>query len=110
MVSSLTDVPLTEILPSISYLKKTAIHKTNQRVANQEHVIDEIFKILAYKQTIARSTGLFLLLGSSGTGKTEIAKAVAEHWYCDVSRLVEIDMSEYAQPELESTTCDVSAW
>ncbi|KAI3466181.1 hypothetical protein Pfo_022844 [Paulownia fortunei] len=111
VVSSLTDVPHTEILPSINHLKKRAIYKTNQRVVNQEHVIDEIFEIIVCQRHMTtRLRGSFLLLGPPGVGKTEIAKAVAEHWYCDVSRLVEIDMSEYAEPQLESASCDLSEW
>ncbi|KAI3466177.1 hypothetical protein Pfo_022840 [Paulownia fortunei] len=110
VVSRLTDVPLTQILTSSRYLKEMAIYRTKQRVVNQEHVIDEIFKIVVCQRHMStRPRGSFLLLGPTGVGKREIAKAIAEHWYCDVSRLVEMDMSEYAEPQLESASY-LSEW
>jgi ATP-dependent Clp protease ATP-binding subunit ClpC len=44
-----------------------------------------------------RPDGVFLFLGPSGVGKTELAKALAWALYGDLSRLVRIDMSEYAE-------------
>ncbi|KAL7143230.1 hypothetical protein ABFS83_08G177700 [Erythranthe nasuta] len=112
VLSMRTDVPITQILPSINDHKKKAIYMTKQRVVNQERVINEIYETLSVSGPIStRPRGSFLLLGGSGVGKTEIAKAVALHWYCDASRLVEIDMSEYAElPQLESANCDLVEW
>ncbi|KAL8046457.1 hypothetical protein ABFS82_08G179600 [Erythranthe guttata] len=112
VLSMRTDVPLTQILPSINNHKRKAIYMTKQRVVNQERVINEIYETLSVSGPITtRPRGSFLLLGGSGVGKTEIAKAVALHWYCDASRLVEIDMSEYAEPpQLESANCDIVEW
>jgi len=44
-----------------------------------------------------RPDGVFLFMGPSGVGKTELAKALAQSLYGDLSRLVRIDMSEYAE-------------
>lgn len=44
-----------------------------------------------------RPDGVFLFLGPSGVGKTELAKALAQSLYGDLSRLVRLDMSEYAE-------------
>ncbi len=44
-----------------------------------------------------RPDGVFLFLGPSGVGKTELAKALAQCLYGDLSRLVRLDMSEYAE-------------
>ncbi|GFP98124.1 chaperone protein clpb 1 [Phtheirospermum japonicum] len=105
VASNLTDVPSTMILlPShdIDHQKQKAINLTNLRVVDQQQVIREIYETLASSlrqsssSSSTRPMGSFLLLGQSGAGKTEIAKAVAEHWYCDATRLVEIDMSDYA--------------
>ncbi|KAL7103522.1 hypothetical protein ACP275_08G184600 [Erythranthe tilingii] len=107
VVSRLTDVPHTQILSYITSQMEKAMYMMGKRLVNQERVINEIFGTLGlHRDTVTRPRGLFLLLGYSGHGKTEIAKAVAEHWYCDASRLVEIDMSEYVVEE--SAACDLS--
>ncbi|KAL7103658.1 hypothetical protein ACP275_08G193000 [Erythranthe tilingii] len=103
VISRLTDVPFTQIIRSnINSHKRKAIKMTNKRVVNQKHVVKEIFKILASEKPIItnRPRASFLLVGPTGVGKREIAKSVALHWYCDASRLVEIDMSEYADDYL----------
>ncbi|KAL7142682.1 hypothetical protein ABFS83_08G140000 [Erythranthe nasuta] len=104
VLSRMTDVPLTQIVPSFKYrYKNKAIYTTNHRVVNQMPVINEIFETLASeRKTSTCPRGSFLLLGLSGVGKTEIAKAVARNWYCDESRLVEIDMTEYVESPVES--------
>lgn len=45
-----------------------------------------------------RPIGVFFLVGSTGTGKTEMAKATARHLYGDLTKLVRVDCSEYALP------------
>ncbi|KAL6533786.1 hypothetical protein OROHE_013619 [Orobanche hederae] len=99
VVSSMTDIPLVEFVPCISAFKEAALHKTKQRVVDQDDIVDGVFEILVSRTSLrhkrARPRGLFLLVGQSGVGCTDIAKAVAEHWYGDVSRLVEIDVSQY---------------
>ncbi|KAK6157141.1 hypothetical protein DH2020_011389 [Rehmannia glutinosa] len=99
VVSRLTDVPVTEILPSS---REMARYRTKQRLVDQDRVIDEIFDSVR-DEMMCRPKGSFLLLGAPGVGKREIAKAIAEHLYCDASRLVEIDMSEYEVPRLEGS-------
>ncbi len=42
--------------------------------------------------------GVFFLVGSTGTGKTEMAKATARHLFGDLTKLVRVDCSEYALP------------
>ncbi|KAL7119103.1 hypothetical protein ACP275_02G042500 [Erythranthe tilingii] len=104
VISRLTDVPLTQILESDNDHKKRAIYMTNQRVVNQERVVDEIYEVLSSERPITtkRPRGSFLLVGPTGVGKREIAKAVALHWYRDANRLVEIDISEYADLPMKS--------
>ncbi len=46
-----------------------------------------------------RPLGVFLFLGPTGTGKTEIAKALAEFLFGSPDRLVRLDMSEFQTPE-----------
>jgi ATP-dependent Clp protease ATP-binding subunit ClpC len=45
-----------------------------------------------------RPIGVFFLVGSTGTGKTEMAKATARHLFGDLTKLVRVDCSEYALP------------
>ncbi|KAL3655163.1 hypothetical protein CASFOL_000949 [Castilleja foliolosa] len=100
VASKLSDVPLTQfLLPHNDYKKLKAKNMTNFRVLEQEHVVHDIYETLASSTRLGSSSsthprGSFLLLGQSGAGKTEIAKAIAKHWYCDVTRLVEIDVSD----------------
>ena len=49
-----------------------------------------------------RPTGSFIFLGSSGVGKTELAKALAEFLFDDEDALVRIDMSEYREQHTAS--------
>ncbi|CAA0841831.1 Unknown protein [Striga hermonthica] len=100
VVSRMSDVPLVELSSSTGYLKKEACRLTKKRLVGLDSTIDGIFEALAASctnssQAGARPRGLFLLVGRSGSGVTEIAKAVAQHWYGDESRLVEIEMCKY---------------
>ncbi|GER56569.1 chaperone ClpB [Striga asiatica] len=100
VVSTLTDVPPTVILPSIDH-QKEAIYMTCRGLLEQNNTIHEIYATLVSTRRGSNNLprGSFLLLGSTGTGKTDIARAVAEYWYCDASRLVEIDLSDYDAEE-----------
>ncbi len=71
-------------------------------VIGQDGAIDAVVK--AFRKAAAgikdprRPIGTFLLVGSTGTGKTELAKMVSRHLFGDATRLVRIDCSEYALP------------
>ncbi|CAA0841825.1 Unknown protein [Striga hermonthica] len=96
VVSRMSDVPLVELSSSTGYLKKEACRLTKKRLVGLDSTIDGIFEALAGSGRAGpRPRGLFLLVGQSGSGITEIAKAVAQHWYGDASRLVEIEMCKY---------------
>ncbi|CAA0841827.1 Unknown protein [Striga hermonthica] len=100
VVSRMTDVPLVELSSSTGYLKKEASRLAKKKLVGLDSTIDGIFEVLAASCTNsggvrARPRGLFLLVGRRGSGITEIAKAVAQHWYGDASRLVEFGMSKF---------------
>jgi ATP-dependent Clp protease ATP-binding subunit ClpC len=63
-----------------------------------EVVCDLIVRIKAGLCDPARPYGVFLFTGPTGTGKTEMAKALAGYLFGDESRLVRLDMSEYNVP------------
>lgn len=72
-----------------------------ERVMGQEHAIKEVSEAIrsakAGLKDAKRPIGVFLFLGSTGTGKTELAKAVAEFLFHDENRLIVFDMSEYQE-------------
>jgi ATP-dependent Clp protease ATP-binding subunit ClpC len=64
-----------------------------------ECVVERIAMIKAGVTDADRPLGVFLFVGPTGTGKTEIAKALAEYLFGSAERLVRLDMSEYQTPE-----------
>ena len=75
-----------------------------------DSVVERIAMIKAGVTDPTRPLGVFLFVGPTGTGKTEIAKALAEFLFGSASRLVRLDMSEYQTPEsLERLLSDTTA-
>jgi ATP-dependent Clp protease ATP-binding subunit ClpC len=74
-----------------------------QRVLEQPEavgcVVERIAMIKAGVTDPTRPLGVFVFVGPTGTGKTEIAKALAEFLFGSADRLVRLDMSEYQTPE-----------
>ena len=64
-----------------------------------ETIVDRIAMIKAALNDPTRPLGVFLFIGPTGTGKTEIAKALAEFLFGSERRLVRLDMSEFQTPD-----------
>ena len=64
-----------------------------------ECIVERIAMIKAGVTDPTRPLGVFLFVGPTGTGKTEIAKALAEFLFGSADRLIRLDMSEYQTPE-----------
>ena len=64
-----------------------------------EAVVDLVTLVKAGLNDPNKPFGVFLFVGPTGVGKTELARALAEHLFSDVNRLVRLDMSEYATYE-----------
>jgi ATP-dependent Clp protease ATP-binding subunit ClpC len=62
-------------------------------------LVDRIALVKAGLTDPGRPLGVFLFVGPTGTGKTEIAKALAEFLFGSAQRLIRLDMSEYQTPE-----------
>ena len=75
--------------------------KLSLRVVGQDEaldlVTDAILRSKAQVSDTNRPIGSFLFLGPTGVGKTEVAKALAEQFFDDESKIVRIDMSEYME-------------
>ena len=74
-----------------------------ERVLEQPEAVDCIVERIAMIKAgvtdPSRPLGVFLFVGPTGTGKTEIAKTLAEFLFGSADRLIRVDMSEYQSPE-----------
>ena len=74
-----------------------------QRVVGQDEAVDALVdRIAMLKSGLTdpqRPIGVFLFAGPTGTGKTELAKALGECLFGDADRLLRLDMSEYQSPD-----------
>ncbi|WP_422079799.1 ATP-dependent chaperone ClpB [Ulvibacterium sp.] len=101
VVAKWTGIPVTKMLQSerekLLKLEKV-LHK---RVVGQEEAIqavsDAIRRSRAGLQDAKRPIGSFLFLGTTGVGKTELAKTLAEYLFDDENAMTRIDMSEYQE-------------
>jgi len=101
IVSKWTGVPVTRMLKSerekLVYLEDE-LHK---RVVGQDEAISLVSDAIRRSRTglsdDKKPIGSFLFLGTTGVGKTELAKAIAEYLFNDESLLTRIDMSEYQE-------------
>lgn len=101
IVSKWTGIPVSKMLESE---KEKLLHfedELHKRVVGQEEAIiavsDAIRRSRAGLQDARKPIGSFLFLGTTGVGKTELAKALAEYLFSDENAMVRIDMSEYQE-------------
>ncbi len=101
IVAKWTGIPLARMLQNEREKLLHLEQELAKRVAGQEEAIsaiaDAVRRSRAGIQDQKRPIGSFIFLGSTGVGKTELAKALAEYLFNDEHAMVRIDMSEYQE-------------
>jgi ATP-dependent Clp protease ATP-binding subunit ClpC len=101
VVSQWTGIPLNQMLETEAEKLLHMEDRLHDRIIGQDaavHAIaDAIRRSRAGLKNPKRPIGSFIFLGSSGVGKTELAKALAEFMFDDEDALVRVDMSEYRE-------------
>ena len=101
VVSRWTGIPVRKMLQSEKEKLLQLEDELHERVVGQEEAItaiaDAVRRNRAGLQDPKRPIGSFIFLGTTGVGKTELAKALAEYLFDDENMLTRIDMSEYQE-------------
>lgn len=101
VVSRWTGIPVAKMVQGEREKLLHLEQELGQRVAGQDEAItaisDAVRRSRAGLQDPRRPIGSFLFLGSTGVGKTELAKALADYLFDDEKAMVRIDMSEYQE-------------
>ncbi|THF51882.1 ATP-dependent chaperone ClpB [Flavobacterium supellecticarium] len=101
VVAKWTGVPVTKMLQSEREKLLKLEDELHHRVVGQEEAIqaisDAVRRSRAGLQDSRKPIGSFLFLGTTGVGKTELAKALAEYLFDDENAMTRIDMSEYQE-------------
>jgi ATP-dependent Clp protease ATP-binding subunit ClpB len=101
VVAKWTGIPVSKMLQSEREKLLNLEAELGKRVAGQEEAItavaDAVRRSRAGLQDPKRPIGSFIFLGTTGVGKTELAKALAEFLFDDENAMIRIDMSEYQE-------------
>ncbi|MGE0561063.1 MAG: ATP-dependent chaperone ClpB [Flavobacteriales bacterium] len=101
VISKWTGIPVTKMLESERMKLLKLENELHQRVVGQEEAImaisDAVRRSRAGLQDEKRPIGSFIFLGTTGVGKTELAKALSEYLFNDENAMTRIDMSEYQE-------------
>ena len=101
VVSRWTGIPVNKMLQSEKDKLLNLEDELHKRVVGQEEAIEAISNAIrrsrAGLQDPKRPIGSFIFLGTTGVGKTELAKALAEFLFDDENMMTRIDMSEYQE-------------
>jgi ATP-dependent Clp protease ATP-binding subunit ClpB len=101
VVAKWTGIPILKMLQGEREKLLNLEAELHRRVVGQEEAIeavsDAVRRSRAGLQDIKKPIGTFLFLGTTGVGKTELAKALAEYLFDDENSMTRIDMSEYQE-------------
>lgn len=101
VVAKWTGIPLSKMMQSEREKLLTLEEELSKRVAGQQEAIkalsDAVRRSRAGLQDPKRPIGSFIFMGTTGVGKTELSKALADYLFNDENAMVRIDMSEYQE-------------
>jgi ATP-dependent Clp protease ATP-binding subunit ClpC len=101
VVAQWTGIPVSQMMETEAVKLLHMEERLHERIIGQDEAIhalaDAIRRARAGLKDPRRPIGSFIFLGSSGVGKTEMAKALAEFLFDDADALVRVDMSEYRE-------------
>jgi ATP-dependent Clp protease ATP-binding subunit ClpB len=101
VVAKWTGIPVSKMLQSEREKLLNLEDELGKRVAGQQEAIqalsDAVRRSRAGLQDPKRPIGSFIFMGTTGVGKTELTKALAEYLFNDENAMVRIDMSEYQE-------------
>ena len=101
VVAKWTGIPITKMIQTEREKLLKLEQQLHKRVVGQEEAIiavaDAVRRSRAGLQNPNKPIGSFLFLGTTGVGKTELAKALAEYLFDDENAMTRIDMSEYQE-------------
>ena len=101
VVSQWTGIPVSKMLEGDSDRLLKMEERIHERLVGQDEAVEKVAKAIRLSRAgIAdpnRPIGVFLFLGPTGVGKTELARALAEFLFDDERNIARIDMSEYME-------------
>ena len=100
-ISDITKIPVSKLTKAENQKLKDLEKNLNKRVIGQKEAVSSLSKAIIRARVgikeETRPVGTFLFLGPTGTGKTELVKALADNIFDKDSSLIKLDMSEYME-------------
>jgi ATP-dependent Clp protease ATP-binding subunit ClpB len=101
VVAKWTGIPVSKMLESERSKLLKLEDELHNRVIGQDEAVSAVANAIRRSRTglqdVNRPIGSFIFLGTTGVGKTELARALAEYLFDDEHAMVRIDMSEYME-------------
>ncbi len=101
IVSSWTNIPLRDLTETESKRLLRMEEALHERMVGQEEAVGAVSQSIRRAQAgvknIKRPIGIFMFLGPTGVGKTELGRSLAEFLFGDEDALIRLDMSEYME-------------